>query len=177
MAHLREKARSRPSPVTASDRLRSFNAMHAKELIGNWVHDDAKAFALSLVGRFGTPNLVGPRCALWYDVSQFSRVYVKDESIPHDFPAPHRDFVYAFKNARVTPDMVGVLAHVTGSVFVDLLKQEAGGRCGDLIADSITVQFVADMAEGRVPLDNEKAKKEYGRRIKSGKTPDWYKKE
>ena len=147
-----------------------------KATISGWTHDDAKEAVVAVVKKYGLPHMINRRCALWYDVGQFDRVYVKDEIIPHEFPKPHRDMVYAWKKVHVMPDAAAIVPYVTGSIFIDLLKQEAGARCGDMIANAISLQFVHDLSEGVIPLEKEKARAEYAKRIKSGKTPDWFEK-
>ena len=66
---------------------------------------------------------------LWNNIEPpFESVYIKDESIPHDFPASHRDFVYSTMNIDVPADMLDTLGHVTGSIINDGLKKEVSPR-------------------------------------------------
>ena len=50
---------------------------------------------------------------------------------------------------------------MTGSIIVDGLKGEVTARCGDLVANDITLQFVLDSINGKI----EPTKDEYAKRI------------
>ena len=94
-----------------------------------------------------------------------------DEHIEHSFPADHIDYVYSMiaipeiqaKDGKSTidPDLVGKFAGVTGSIIVDGLKGEVTARCGDTVANDITLNFVLDSIKGKI----EPTKEEYGKRI------------
>ena len=57
--------------------------------------------------------------------------------------------------------MVGKFAGVTGSIIIDGLKGEATARCGDLVANDVTLNFVLDAIDGKT----EPTKEEYAKRI------------
>jgi len=59
------------------------------------------------------------------------------------------------------------MPYVTGSIIVDLLKQEVTARCGDVTANAITLGFVQDQPKmGK--LTKKQLKDEYARRITEG---------
>ena len=67
-----------------------------KGSLENWQYKDAKAYAEKLTENYGEPDTITNNLALWKGgISEFDEVYVKDESVPHDSPKPHRDFVYS----------------------------------------------------------------------------------
>ena len=100
-----------------------------------------------------------------------SEVYILDESIKHSFPASHIDYCYSVLKvpqiqakdgqSTINPKLVGDFAGVTGSIIIDGLKGEATARCGDLIANDVTLNFVIDSINGNtIP-----SKEEYAKRI------------
>ena len=152
--------------------------MSAKDSIDDWKHDDAKAFAESLIKDYGQPDEVTQTMVKWYKLGAFGgdgtkemETYVIDESIPHSFPDPHRDFVYTVMEIKVPSHMLDTLGHVTGSIVYDGLKKTVTARCGSLEANALTLQFVKDLVEGKIKNDNDVAKKEYANRIRNGPLP------
>ena len=156
-------------------------------LVSNWENKKAQEYASLLIDKYGEPNVKGGKMLLWrdvelideekykYKVKKIDKLYVLDEHIEHSFPADHIDYVYSMiaipeiqaKDGKSTiePDLVGKFAGVTGSIIIDGLKGEATARCGDTLANDITLQFVLDCINGKA----EPSKEEYGNRILSMK--------
>ena len=152
-------------------------------LVSNWENKKAQEYASLLIDKYGEPNVKGGKMLLWrdvelideekykYKVKKIDKLYVLDEHIEHSFPADHIDYVYSMiaipeiqaKDGKSTiePDLVGKFAGVTGSIIIDGLKGEATARCGDTVANDITLNFVLDAIKGKV----EPTKEEYGKRI------------
>ena len=157
------------------------------KLVSNWKNKKAQDYASKLIEKYGEPDVKGGEMLLWedlkivdeenykYKVKKLDKVYIIDESIPHSFPADHIDYCYSVlkipqiqaKDGKSTiePDLVGKFAGVTGSIIVDGLKGEVTARCGDTVANDVTLQFVLDAINGKV----EPTKDEYGNRILSMK--------
>jgi len=154
-------------------------------LVSNWENEKAQKYASILIEKYGEPKVKGKKMLLWedlelideetyeYKVKKIDKVYIIDESIPHSFPADHIDYVYSTLKipqiqakdgvSTIDPDLVGKFAGVTGSIIIDGLKGEATARCGDLVANDVTLNFVLDSINGKV----EPSKDEYGKRILS----------
>ena len=113
---------------------------------------------------------------LWKDsISEFDQVYVKDESIPHDTPKPHHDFVYSTMTIDIPENLMEAVAKASESIIVDQLKNEVTARCGDIIANAITLGFVQKLVAGEIRP--EVAEEEYKKYILEGNIPDWFKNE
>ena len=153
------------------------------KLVSNWKNKKAQDYASKLIEKYGEPDVKGGEMLLWenlklvdeenykYKVTKLDKVYILDESIKHSFPADHIDYCYSTikipkiqaKDGRSTiePDLVGKFAGVTGSIIIDGLKGEATARCGDTVANDVTLKFVLDSIDGKV----EPTKEEYAKRI------------
>jgi hypothetical protein len=46
-------------------------------------------------------------------------------------------------------------AKVTGSIIIDGLKGTVTARCGDLVANDVTIKFVLDVVAGDIKPDKE----------------------
>ena len=147
------------------------------DYISNWKNDKAKAYAAVLIHKYGEPKIKGGKMLLWedlelideekyqYKVKKVDKVYIIDESIPHSFPADHIDYCYSTlkipqiqaKDGKSTikPELVGKFAGVTGSIIVDGLKGEVTARCGDLVANDVTLSFVLDSIDGKIEPSKE----------------------
>ena len=153
------------------------------KLVSTWRNKKAQEYASVLIDKYGEPKVAGDEMLLWedidlideekyqYKVKKINRMYIIDESIPHSFPADHIDYCYSTlkipqiqaKDGKSTikPDLVGKFAGVTGSIIIDGLKGEATARCGDLVANDVTLKFVLDSIDGII----EPTKDEYAKRI------------
>ena len=102
--------------------------MSAKDSLENWENDDAKGYAEKLIKFYGQPDDVSKERITWNTLNSFGKgereTYVIDESIPHSFPKPHRDYVYTTMNIKIPNEMLDTLGHVTGSIIYDGLKEE-----------------------------------------------------
>ena len=152
--------------------------MKPEDSLSKWKHDDAKGYAEKLIKEYGQPDEVTETMLKWNSLGSFGKgereTYIIDESIPHAFPKPHRDYVYTVMNIKVPSDMLDTLGHVTGSIIYDGLKEEVTARCGSLYANAATLGFVRDMVEGKVTTDKDGAKKEYADRITKDPLPKTY---
>ena len=139
----------------------------------NWKHLDAATSVDKLSRTFGLPDYGDKEIVGWKNVAGFSRVEVRDESVVHSFPTPHRDWLYSTKKLRVPSKLMDDFARVTGSILVDGLKGEVTTRCQMMVKNAVTMGFVEDVIAGRIKA----TKAEYARRIKGNVTPRWYKDE
>jgi len=158
--------------------------------VSHWKNEMAQKYASILLEKYGDDGekydtIFGDSMIMWkdvelideekykYKVRKIDKLYVLDEHIEHSFPADHIDYVYSTlkipkiqaKDGKSTidPDLVGKFAGVTGSIIVDGLKGEVTARCGDTVANDVTLNFVLDAINGKV----EPTKEEYGKRILS----------
>jgi hypothetical protein len=160
-----------------------FEELKIHNLVQNWSNKDAQDYASQLIEKYGEPKVKGDKMLLWedvdlideenyqYKIKKVDKIYILDESIDHSFPADHIDYCYSTlkipqiqaKNGKSTikPELVGKFAGVTGSIIVDGLKGEVTARCGDLVANDVTLNFVLDAINNKV----EPTKDEYADRI------------
>ena len=152
-------------------------------LVTKWKNKKAQDYASLLIEKYGEPKVKGDEMLLWedvtlideekyeYKVKKVNKLYILDESIKHSFPADHIDYCYSTikipqiqakdGKSTINPELVGKFAGVTGSIIIDGLKGEATARCGDTVANDVTLNFVLDCINGNaIP-----SKEEYAKRI------------
>lgn len=77
-------------------------------------------------------------------------ITIRNELIAHQSPMPHVDFLYSTsKIPGLTAHRASKLAHASGSIMVDRLKNEVTARCGMNIKNQVTLSFAQDVAEGK----------------------------
>jgi len=151
---------------------------------GVFKNKDADEYLKELTELLGEPTYASDKEHGWYGVTlpkkygkytmlttQVDKVHIVDESVPHSFPAQHRDYVYTTYSVpewkpkdgkhTIDTDLFKQFAGVTGSIIIDGLKGSVTARCGDLVANDITINFVLDVVRGKV----EPNKEEYAKRI------------
>lgn len=141
-------------------------------ILKRWKHKDAAKKVLDIAKLYGTPSTVGRDIVIWNKTKPFNQVYVKDESITHNFPVKHKDFLYSTKTIFVNPKYLDNFGRISGSISYDPLKKEVTARCQMLVKNAVTLGFVEDVARGKIRA----SKNEYARRIKNNIIPKWYKK-
>lgn len=145
-----------------------------EEALKGFKHRDAAKYGEHMLKVFGEPESIGTGMLYWKKLDGMQDVTLIDESVPHDFPTTHRDYVYSSWKLKVPEHLYSVFAHVTGSIIIDGLRELVTARCGGLLANAITLQFVKDVVNGDAPTTAEQAKKEYAERIKAWKAPSWF---
>jgi hypothetical protein len=107
-------------------------------------------------------------------------IKIMDEYIPHNFPAAHHDFVYSTislkRYGHLDPKKACALLRVSGSIIVDLLKQEASARCGGLTKNDVTLSFVIDVIQNKTPATKREYKKRILNNIVTHRQLDYHKK-
>jgi hypothetical protein len=158
--------------------------LQLKEEKGIFKNKDADTYLSELLELIGEPTYKSEKEYGWFNVklpkiygkyemltTDVDKVYIMDESIPHSFPADHRDFCYTTYSVPewqqdkgkhiIDTDLFEKFAGVTGSIIIDGLKGTVTARCGDLVANDKTINFVLDVVRGKT----EATKDEYAKRI------------
>lgn len=89
----------------------------------------------------------------------YSKLMVKDESVPHIVPAPHNDYFYAFMYMDIPSDKVNDVRALTESAGYDTMTKEAYARCHFMPANLTSLFLIKQIAQGHKSL--EKARQEY----------------
>jgi hypothetical protein len=144
--------------------------------IRDWINEEPRKFAQSLIRKWGQPDEETGTQATWYARDGFKRVVVRDEYILHCCPEPHYDFVYSTVDLHVPKRFVRVLADSSDSILLDLLKNEVSARCATMSANAVTLNYVMDVVSERV----KGSRAEYERRIRAlykdrlDPDPEWW---
>lgn len=123
------------------------------QLLTNWENEDAKLFLDEIYELYGNPYMVknkrGGFCVWKYDTIPkhdiHEKIILKDESIPHDFPSFHHDFLYSYIQVYIPPEYLTKVQNISGSIGYDPLKKEMYARCASFQANYATLRTVFDV--------------------------------
>ena len=114
-----------------------------------WKYPLPKKTIITFIFNFGLPYNVGKDSVTWNNIAGFDKTWVLDERIKHNHPMDHIDFVYStLKIPGIKPEHVCIIAQATGSIFIDMLKEEATARCHYLVKNAVSLGFVQDVVAG-----------------------------
>lgn len=98
-----------------------------------------------IVTRFGNPSFVNPRpngVAIWEKFKKdcpFTRLMIVDESVPHNIPCSHCDYMYTTIKYHIDPKKLMDVLTISDSIMYDKLKEELTVRCATLEATMATL--------------------------------------
>lgn len=151
--------------------------------MAHFSHPEPRKYINKLENWLGSPSVEGKEIVEWEQSvtpelkgTPYLRITVRDEYIPHSFPAKHHDFVYSVAKIQVTSNQACELLKVSGSILIDLLKNEVGARCGGLTANDVTLSFVLDVVQGKAKATKDEYKRRITNKIVTRKQFDSYKK-
>lgn len=141
--------------------------------VAKWSNREAAKYVMEMSEYYGLPDYVKPSVknypagCCWINIAGVDKVEVKDEAIEHSHPAPHMDFVYStlYLEKKLKASHIGDFASISGSILCDGLKNEVTARCGKILKNAVTLQFVKDVLANKV----DAKKSEYTKRIKANK--------
>ena len=170
-----EKMKELAPPPIMQEKEEGFSQEFKPELFSlkgltKWRYKEALSLAIKMYNTFDKPAIYHEGFILWNNIEPYQEVWIRDESIPHNFPKPHSDFVYSSLKIEIPPDLLDDFAKVTGSIIYDGLKKEVIARCHTMLANAISLGFVQDVLQGKAKLTKE----EYANRIANNVVPDWF---
>ena len=137
---------------------------------GGWKHSKPAQSVQLLTKAYGPPLSKSQQQARWENIDGFQEVVIKDESIPHNFPANHIDYMYGVRKIKVPAHLHDNFARITGSIHIDALKGIVTARCQTPSKNAATLGFV----ERGVRAPSLITKAEYSRVILEDLHSPWY---
>lgn len=147
----------------------------------NWEHKDAADYYHTVEKTYGEPSFIVNKpkgVAVWYadrlaDKKLFgmpncmTKIVLRDESIAHNCPSPHRDFIESYIKIDPNPEQLPEIMALSGSVGFDPLKKTLYARCGSIEANIATLKLVSDLLVKKLTIQEIKKKDLYKKAIMS----------
>lgn len=143
-----------------------------------WHNLDATEQRLKLTAMLGKPDVYAHKkggVAIWnnsllgkkiYGMPMcFKEIWVRDESVSHIYPSPHRDNTYAAVAIDIHPKVLPMVLNLSGSVTYDPIKKYLIARCSSLAVCIVTLKLATDIVRGVRRISKIKKFGTYGKFI------------
>ena len=136
--------------------------------ISNFKHRIVKRRYYDLVKEYNRPNVIFNKpggVAVWVNTDVFKTLILRDESIEHNHPKPHCDFLYGSIKVHIPDDILIKVLMLSKSITYDRLKKELTARCHFTGAVAATLYLALNIVNDH--HNHEKYYKLYGPTIMS----------
>jgi hypothetical protein len=124
----------------------------ARQIIENWPSPQ-KNVAEQMLDIYGGPNEATPTKLFWYRNGPWKRTVLSSDSVVHNWPTLHTDFLTQYLDYRVPPEMIGKIAQFDGSIIVDRTRGEVAARCDSEAANVLGMNMVHEIVTGKRTVD------------------------
>lgn len=98
--------------------------------------------------KYGAPTEVSSESIVWHNVGPYKRIMVTKKEVPHNFPAPHMDYLEHTVSYNVPTEKIDDLIAYDASMTVNKTQGEMSARC-DLEGHNIlTLNLARDIING-----------------------------
>jgi hypothetical protein len=125
-------------------------------IVASWPAKPRDA-ASKLVAKYGQPSVTGDRMLVWYNKGPYSRIALSRDEQPHDFPAPHTDFLAETVRYRVPADRLDDLGRYDGSVWFQRTRGELTAQCDMEELDNLALNLANDIVTRRRTVEDARA--------------------
>lgn len=108
-----------------------------------------KKIARQMVEKYGPPNEATPTKLFWYGNGPWKRTLVDRDTVTHNWPTVHSDFLTQVIDYRVPSEMFDDIARFDGSILVDRTRGEVAARCDSEAANVLGLNMVHEIVTGK----------------------------
>jgi len=102
-----------------------------------------------ILALYGAPNEATATKLSWFRNGAWKRTELSRDSVAHNWPAPHSDFLTQTIDYRVPPDSFDDIARFDGSVLLDRTRGEVSARCDSEAANVVSLNMVHEIVAGK----------------------------
>jgi hypothetical protein len=117
-------------------------------IIQDWP-EGPKGIADQMIEKYGLPNEASATKLWWYEKSPWKRTMLDRDTVLHNWPAPHTDFLTQVIDYRVPPERFDDVAKFDGSILVDRTRGEVAARCDSEAANVLGLNMVHEIVTGK----------------------------
>ncbi len=116
-----------------------------------------------MTAKYGAPLEVSSEAMVWHNAGPYKRIMVTKKEIPHDFPAPHMDFLEHTISYNVPIDKIDDLVAYDASMTINKTQGEMSARCDLEGHNVLTLNLARDIINGTKTV--EQARKAFGENV------------
>ncbi len=124
-----------------------------ERIIEGWP-DAQRNVARQMLDKYGPPNEATPTKLFWYQNGPWKRTELTADSVVHNWPAPHTDFLTQVIDYRVPPDMTHLITQFDGSIIVDRTRGEVSARCDSEASNVLGMNMVHEIVTGKRSVED-----------------------
>jgi hypothetical protein len=125
------------------------------QIIANW-SESQKNVVHKLVNKYGLPNETSSRRLIWHHNGPWKRTIVYLDTVPHNFPTPHLDFLKQTINYKVPVELFDEIAQFDGSVYPDRTGGEASAKCDKEEMNFLALNMLNEIVTGKRTVEEAK---------------------
>jgi hypothetical protein len=141
-----------------------------------WKNENAKKYYKYTTKWLGKPNITANKMVIWdrnilkkykyygYNIC-FYQIIIKDESIKHNCPTLHDDFIYISVKIYIPEDKLINVLKLPGSIYYDPYKQLLITRCGSIQTNIVLLKLATDVAIGNINYKTVHEQKLYSKSL------------
>ena len=116
-----------------------------------------------MTAKYGAPLEVSSETIVWHNAGPYKRIMVLKKEIPHDFPAPHMDFLEHTVSYNVPIDKIDDLVAFDASMTINKTVGEMSARCDLEGHNVLTLNLAREIINGTKNV--EQARKAFGEAV------------
>ncbi|MGM7701510.1 hypothetical protein ACSVDE_07255 [Pseudalkalibacillus sp. Hm43] len=125
-------------------------------LLGYWP-EPQRRIGYELIQKYGMPDEYTTSALLWFHRGPWNNIMLFRESVPHDFPTPHKDFLEQTISYKVPIEFYDDIAKFDGSVYPDRTSGELSVKCHNEPMNILTLNLVHDLVTGKRTVEEARA--------------------
>ncbi|WP_237167709.1 hypothetical protein [Paenibacillus yonginensis] len=126
------------------------NAYHSvlDQILAAWPEEQKNTVHL-FIRKYGMPQDFSWTKITWYNNGPWKRTVVHLQTVPHNTPTPHLDYLEQTIDYKVPVQFYDDLARFDGSLYPDRTAGEATAKCDLEAANFMALNLMHDMVTGR----------------------------
>ncbi|QKY68276.1 hypothetical protein [Lentibacillus sp. CBA3610] len=129
---------------------------HPEQILKNWEGNPLKG-AKEIIQKDGYPQEATESKLVWHHNGAWKRTIVHRETVPHNFPHPHPDFLEQTIDYQVPPQLYDDIVIFDGSLTIDRTKGEVTSMCDQEAMNLLSINIMNDIVMGRCDVQSAKA--------------------
>jgi hypothetical protein len=128
---------------------------YIEQILNSWEKKQREG-ALKIIKKYGYPQEAIPSRLIWYNNRPWKRTTVYRDSVPHNFPTNHQDFLEQTVDYRTPVEVFDEIARFDGSCYPDRTKGEVTVICDKEEANFLFVNLFHDIVTGKRTVEGAK---------------------
>ncbi|MFD1849787.1 hypothetical protein [Oceanobacillus bengalensis] len=126
-----------------------------QEILRSWSGQPLQT-AKEMIQKYGYPHEATMNSLTWYNNGPWKRTILHRETVPHNFPHPHQDFLEQTIDYKVPIHLYDDLAAFDGSAYLDRTKGEVSAMCDKEAMNILSLNVLNDIVTGKRDVEGAK---------------------